>query len=458
MNHEHEQNHASSPAAEVAPHHDTIEPGQSSRSALLRKPDHAVASGLVQRKARDANGVADGAEDAVAAAASSSGSRLPDTLMRKFESSLGADLSGVRIHTGGASEHAADAVGAKAYTMGNDIHFGAGHYDPSGSDGQHLLAHEVAHTVQQSGGAQRAQFKLEVSSPGDSFEHEADRAAVAMVSGGAATVSGASGLSRYALQRQPSSCEGAAYGSDQVKVSAPSSAQQFDGGTAVQAGPKPPAWVSDDLKRKLTAVTLAESADGQEGDIKWIYLQRVADAGGLAGLKASAAYSGKGIWYRVWLYILGDKTHGDDPLPDTKRFEAFKGKTVATFCKENGWIAKVAVPRAATLKPQVDDMFINPSANPYSTSKKTQAGGQKWQVNGWGGQGNLSDFNNESNSDIYWKKARAYYWLQQDKKVSEMYVKILPAGKNTQVIFNATGLAVYWSTHALPENVPKYVP
>jgi hypothetical protein len=205
MNHEHEQDYTSSPAlARAALNGDddddeVVEPGQSSRSAFLRKRDHAVASGLVQRKARDANGVADGAEHAVAEASSSSSAPLPDTLMRKFESSLGADLSGVRVHTGDASARAADAVGAKAYTVGNNIHFGAGHYDPASTGGQHLLAHEVAHTVQQSGGARRMQFKLEVSSPGDGLEHEADRAADAMVSGGAARVSGASGLSRNAL-------------------------------------------------------------------------------------------------------------------------------------------------------------------------------------------------------------------------------------------------------------------
>jgi len=203
MNHEHEQSHATSSAA-AARRNDKCEPGQSSRSALLRKPDHPVASGLTRRKARDGNGVADGAEHAVSAASSSRGSPLPNTLMRKFESSLGADLSAVRVHTGDASARAAGAVGAvgaKAYTMGNDIHFGAGHYDPSSSVGQHLVAHEVAHTVQQSGGARRMQFKLEVSSPGDSLEYEADRAADAMVSGEAATVSSASGLSRHALQQ-----------------------------------------------------------------------------------------------------------------------------------------------------------------------------------------------------------------------------------------------------------------
>ena len=183
---------------------DGLDPGRLSRSELLRKPSFAVASGLVQRKARDANGVAEGAEHVVAAASSSSGMSLPDHLMRKFESSLGADLSGVRVHTGDASAAANDAVGAKAYTMGSDIHFAAGHYDPSSVDGEHLLAHEVAHTVQQGGGAQRMQFKLAVSSPGDAMEHEADRAADAMVSGAPASISGgAAGLARMPMPPSP---------------------------------------------------------------------------------------------------------------------------------------------------------------------------------------------------------------------------------------------------------------
>jgi CubicO group peptidase (beta-lactamase class C family) len=137
---------------------------------------------------RDGNGVAAGADAAVERAASSSGAPLPGALRERFESSLGADLSGVRLHTGEASAEAAGAVGAKAYTVGNDIHFGAGHYDPSSSDGLFLIAHEVAHTVQQQGGAPHRQNKLEVSTPGDAAEVEADRAAAAMVRGHAAAL------------------------------------------------------------------------------------------------------------------------------------------------------------------------------------------------------------------------------------------------------------------------------
>jgi hypothetical protein len=201
MTTEREHTHAHTAPA-LAPAYDDLTPGRASRSAQLDAPAHPIVSALIQRKAaRDDNGVAAGADLAIASAASSSGSALPDAVMRKFESSLGADLSSVRVHTGAASEAAAHAVGAKAYTMGQDIHFGAGHYDPSGSAGQHLLAHEVAHTVQQRGGAPARQNKLEVSAPGDSFEHEADRAADAMVTGAPAVVSAASGLSRHVVAR-----------------------------------------------------------------------------------------------------------------------------------------------------------------------------------------------------------------------------------------------------------------
>src|SRR6185312_164667 len=158
--------------------HDDRSVGRINRSAMLNAPAHPVTSGLIARKAaRDDNGVEAGADQAIATAASSSGMALPSPIMRKFESSLGADLSGVRVHTGAESQSAASAVGAKAYTMGQDIHFGAGQYDPSSSGGEHLLAHEVAHTVQQAGGTPTRQHKLEVSTPFDPAEHEADAAA-----------------------------------------------------------------------------------------------------------------------------------------------------------------------------------------------------------------------------------------------------------------------------------------
>lgn len=195
-----DHNHSSTTATPSRAN-DDLAPGRSNAANQLEAPTKPLVSALIQRKARDANGVAAGAESAVATAAGSSGSSLPTSIQRKFESSLGADLSSVRVHTGSDSQSAADAVGAKAYTVGNDIHFGSGHYDPGSSAGEHLLAHEVAHTVQQSGGiGRKTQFKLEVSTPNDHLEVEADRAADAMVSGATAEVSGGGGIARKIMR------------------------------------------------------------------------------------------------------------------------------------------------------------------------------------------------------------------------------------------------------------------
>jgi hypothetical protein len=168
----------------------------------------AVPAGIRQRKIarrmaarRGANGVTEDASQHVAAADASSGQPLPHTLQHKYESSLGADLGSVRVHTGAASARAADSVGALAYTIGQDIHFAAGNYQPSSTRGEELLAHEVAHTVQQGAGSIGRQDKLEVSTPGDAFESEADSAAASMVRGEPARVSPATGLARRVIQR-----------------------------------------------------------------------------------------------------------------------------------------------------------------------------------------------------------------------------------------------------------------
>lgn len=141
-------------------------------------------------------GIADPVHAAVSTAAEESGHALPSALQHKFASSLGADLSGVRVHTGEASAAAASSLSARAYALGQDIHFAAGQYDPGSAAGEHLLAHEVAHTVQQRGASAGPQFQLEVSAEHDPSEHEADAAADAMVRGQAFAVTAASGVAR----------------------------------------------------------------------------------------------------------------------------------------------------------------------------------------------------------------------------------------------------------------------
>lgn len=79
------------------------------------------------------------------------GQPLPDTLRTKMESGFGADFSGVRLHTGSQAADLSNTLQAKAFTHGNDIFFNSGQYNPQSATGQHLIAHELTHVMQQSG-------------------------------------------------------------------------------------------------------------------------------------------------------------------------------------------------------------------------------------------------------------------------------------------------------------------
>lgn len=102
--------------------------------------------------------------------------RLLDAPVReRMEALLGHDLSRVRVHADAQAAGSARAVGAAAYTVGSDIVFGAGRYAPRTSAGQGLLAHELAHTVQQRNAAPGRQ--LSMAAPDHPAERQADRAA-----------------------------------------------------------------------------------------------------------------------------------------------------------------------------------------------------------------------------------------------------------------------------------------
>ena len=66
-----------------------------------------------------------------------------------MEPRFGHDFGQVRVHTDSSAAESARAVDALAYTMGKDIVFARGQYAPHTSAGQDLLAHELAHTIQQ---------------------------------------------------------------------------------------------------------------------------------------------------------------------------------------------------------------------------------------------------------------------------------------------------------------------
>ncbi|HEY0728318.1 MAG TPA: DUF4157 domain-containing protein, partial [Pyrinomonadaceae bacterium] len=93
------------------------------------------------------------APDSVNQVLSSSGSQLDSSVRHDMEARFGHDFSRVRVHSGAAAEQSARDVNAEAYTVGNNIVFGAGKFAPSTQPGRHLLAHELTHVLQQSGKA-----------------------------------------------------------------------------------------------------------------------------------------------------------------------------------------------------------------------------------------------------------------------------------------------------------------
>ncbi|MDX1909690.1 MAG: DUF4157 domain-containing protein [Bacteroidia bacterium] len=80
------------------------------------------------------------------------GQPLPTPVRRQMEQGIGADFSGVRIHTDTEAAHLNHEISAHAFTRGQDVYFNAGRYQPESTAGQRLLAHELTHVVQQGGG------------------------------------------------------------------------------------------------------------------------------------------------------------------------------------------------------------------------------------------------------------------------------------------------------------------
>jgi len=103
------------------------------------------------------------------------GEALDPEVRRAAEQQHGHSFHDVRVHQDAAADAAARGLGARAFTSGTDVVFRAGAYEPSTPRGQRLLAHELAHVVQQARGARRAVGT--VGARGDAWERAAGAAA-----------------------------------------------------------------------------------------------------------------------------------------------------------------------------------------------------------------------------------------------------------------------------------------
>ena len=79
----------------------------------------------------------------------SAGTAIPERERGYFENRLGSNFANVRVHNDEGAALQAASLGAKAFTIGNDIFFSRGRYQPGTTAGDHLLAHELTHVVQQ---------------------------------------------------------------------------------------------------------------------------------------------------------------------------------------------------------------------------------------------------------------------------------------------------------------------
>jgi len=138
---------------------------------------------------------------------SSPGRPLDRATRNFFEPRFGRDLSNVRIHADDRASESARSVNAHAYTVNQHVVFGAGRYQPGHNEGRRLLAHELAHTVQQGGvsSAPVSHGGLTVGATNDNFERQAGAVAERMGKNNAqpdhSQSSNLGGIPRTVLQR-----------------------------------------------------------------------------------------------------------------------------------------------------------------------------------------------------------------------------------------------------------------
>jgi hypothetical protein len=163
---------------------------------LQRLAGNDAVGGLI-----DAEDDRSGVEAAVQGGAQS----LDGATRTTMEAALGADFTGVRVHTDADAAASAQRLQAKAYTVGSDIVFAQGAYDPSSASGQRTIAHELTHVVQQASGpvdGTDTGTGVRLSDPDDRFERAAEATAEDVVNGRAVDASAAGAAAGIQRQEQ----------------------------------------------------------------------------------------------------------------------------------------------------------------------------------------------------------------------------------------------------------------
>lgn len=119
---------------------------------IQKKPLTATITAFIQTKATVNKSTASDTVTNQINATKGNGSNMDRPTQSFMESRFGTGFSGVKIHTGDYAVQMSRELNAQAFTVGSDIYFNNGKYNPSSDGGKHLLAHELTHVVQQGGG------------------------------------------------------------------------------------------------------------------------------------------------------------------------------------------------------------------------------------------------------------------------------------------------------------------
>jgi hypothetical protein len=131
-----------------------------------KEEDKDKAKNTLQRKAASTPGTLSSKVESNLQSSKGGGAPLPHSTRKQMESSFNADFSNVRIHDNSSAVQMNEDLHAHAFTHGSDIYFNSGKYDAQSKTGQHLLAHELTHVMQQKNDVvQKKEIGNKVSEP-----------------------------------------------------------------------------------------------------------------------------------------------------------------------------------------------------------------------------------------------------------------------------------------------------
>lgn len=285
------------------------------------------------------------------------GSALPAGMRDHLEGMLGENFDDVRIHAGDGPAAAAKSLDARAFTVGQDIHLGPGERPNDLA----LIAHEVAHTVQQRGGAPAVQNKRAVADTGDAAEVEADSVAGAVLAGQPAKVSQSGASDR--IHRVPAGQAKPETGKAPEKAAV--NKNGFDSPAAEARGCLDVANQGLNLLRGIGgSLGRAYDAAASPGDISGVIAEAKSKRDEYANMTTVSVQQGLGVWTAAFQAAFA----AEDSVACGKLAAVQSG--LLTALTQVSQAQRVADTAIADAQSRLDALSLSPGADPSGDSVK----------------------------------------------------------------------------------------